>query len=110
MAVAGWRNSLGHPQRASIAPATLHLAAIAGPDTGVLIPVDHVVEIGSELPAAVLRDEALDARHATAVATSAWVLRVKDPAPSTALASGPGKPARFRGAAKDVRRQLASAT
>jgi len=67
-----------HPGRASIGPATLHLAAIAGPDSGVIIPVASMIAIGSASPAAVVRDDAIDAHHATVWATPGGSLRVKD--------------------------------
>ncbi|NYI40775.1 FtsK/SpoIIIE domain-containing protein [Demequina lutea] len=67
-----------HPRRAGIAPGALHLAAISGPDAGVVIPVDPIAAIGSASPGAVVRDDAIDAHHATVSATSGGSLRVKD--------------------------------
>ena len=66
------------PGRASISLAALHLAAIAGPDSGVVIPVDHRTAIGSASPAAVVRDDAIDAHHVTVWATPGGLLRLKD--------------------------------
>lgn len=80
----------GRPLLASVAPSALHLAAVAGPDAGVIIPVDAVTVIGSAPApspaplieaaprAAVVRDDAIDARHATMLPRSERELRVKD--------------------------------
>jgi pSer/pThr/pTyr-binding forkhead associated (FHA) protein len=66
------------PGRTSIAPGCLHLAAIAGPDSGVIIPVSPMTAIGSASPAAVVRDDTIDAHHVTVWATPEGSLRVKD--------------------------------
>jgi hypothetical protein len=66
------------PGRASLAPDVFHLAAIAGPDAGVVIPVAPMTAIGSASPAIVVRDDAIDAHHVTVWATPGGSLRVKD--------------------------------
>lgn len=67
-----------HPRRASIAPASLHLAAIAGPDTGVVIPIHAMTVIGSDTASGAVRDDAMDGEHATVWATPEGTLRVRD--------------------------------
>lgn len=71
------------PRRASVAPVGLHLAAIAGPDAGVIIDLDAETIIGSvphngSPPRAVVRDDSIDANHATVFLTPAGALRVRD--------------------------------
>lgn len=87
---------------AIVAPGALHLAAIAGPDAGILIPISSATVIGTAPgrgtppgrgtapgigtapftdyvpPTAVVRDDAIDARHATVSPTRAGSLRIKD--------------------------------
>ena len=66
------------PRRVTMAPASLHLAAIAGPDAGVVIPIHAMTVIGSDTASAVVRDDAIDGEHATVWATPAGTLRVRD--------------------------------
>lgn len=78
------------PRRASVFPGAPHLAAIAGPDAGVVIAITSVTIIGSAPAAslvsptafaphtAVVRDEAIDPHHATVFPTPSRAMRVKD--------------------------------
>ncbi len=66
------------PRGASVTPTTLHLAAIAGPDAGVLIPINAATVIGSTPPSETLNDDAIDAQHATISPTASGHIRVTD--------------------------------
>ena len=80
------------PHRARAAPTALHLAAISGPDAGLIIPLDSVsVTVIGSAPAqsptrlinaaprlAVVRDDTIDTHHATVLPISEREVRVKD--------------------------------
>lgn len=72
------------PGRPGVAPGEPHLAAFAGPDAGLLIPVHRPTVLGSA-PArdragafALVRDPRMDAHHATVSPAADGALRVRD--------------------------------
>lgn len=66
------------PLRPVVSPMSLHLATIAGPDAGVMIPLDAGNSIGSAPPSEVVRDDAIDAHHVTVSPPRAGALRIRD--------------------------------
>ena len=66
------------PARDRVDPASLHLAAGSGPDAGVIVSIDSPTALGSASPAAIVRDAACDAHHATLTPTPRGGLRVRD--------------------------------
>ncbi|PKQ17816.1 MAG: hypothetical protein CVT68_06585 [Actinobacteria bacterium HGW-Actinobacteria-8] len=60
------------------APAGLHLAAIAGPDAGVVIDIDGVVAIGSAPGRHEIRDDAIDPTHVRVESTASGALACRD--------------------------------
>ena len=75
--VAGARLS-AHPRPEYGTDVGLHLAAIAGPDAGVIIPIDGSVTIGSGTAFRAIRDAAMDAAHASISASTTSSVRVRD--------------------------------
>ena len=75
--VAGARLS-AHPRPAYRADVGLHLAAIAGPDAGAIIPINGSVIIGAGTALNAIRDAAMDAAHASMSASSPATVRVRD--------------------------------
>ncbi|NTV39260.1 MAG: hypothetical protein HGA51_04790, partial [Demequinaceae bacterium] len=67
-----------HPRHGAVRPHALHLAAIAGPDAGITIPLESATIIGSAPPSVMVRDDAVDARHTTVSPANEGALRVKD--------------------------------
>lgn len=73
-----------HPTRPCIAPRGLHAAAFAGPDAGLVIPLDSPATVGAA-PASsasgttwTVRDDAVDATHATLSPVPGGAVRVRD--------------------------------